>query len=988
MPSLEDASISLGTTRFGYVFGLHEEVTVAMWLLNTENLEIVSKPDNDVPPYAILSHTWGPGEVSLQDMQGFGGKLLSTASRMKLFRAKQGLKKVIDAARLASSQGYQWIWIDTCCIDKTSSAELSEAINSMYRWYEASKVCYVYVEDARAPRHQNWDLGREGIRAALQQSRWATRGWTLQELLAPQVVQFYDGDWAFMGKKSDRVLQTALSEVTGIEIGVLSGQTTAAEVSVANRMKWASRRQTTRPEDAAYCLMGLFGVNMPLLYGEGAQRAFIRLQEEILKATDDQSIFAWKLPPGSKDVRVMFGLLANSPAHFDDAPSMRPVSTEFQSVSSVPWTMTNKGLQVQLYLRPEGDRAEEEYVAVLDCFQDDEDVGAHPQGHSPSIRLRRLAGDQYTRIKAKACEWVVRSNGDRGRYESFFVKQNPGFVLPRLAVSDSLRFQQPFNAWRLREVFPGNQWSEETGTLRLDLSRLRGIQAVFRFGLLRYSPQPSDSGETYLNDLDVVIVLHQSAREELEVGCYPSAPGGDGLKRVYSKLSRIWSTGPSTPEKMHWIQTSQKNTESMLAIVDMAKAIRAGRGLYLLNIRERFELDDGTPKLEMHGESLDEESAERVRAAQAIIKTESPEEHMRGSMGRAELEPHLRVLDSRQYIRRHDLRSHLRDKVTDIAQITDPEAFSLCQAVIDENLQAIDDILERTSLADSSQAHQISTLEGLQAIHFAVFAANPEVVSKLIQKGIDPLVKTKEGHTALQLASIFGNSGVIQPLLRTTPPAEAEDEFDPVYPKALSRFRSHFGSEVWTGDTALHLAAMCCSGAEFENIVAELLRATGVADSDWSGAEADQEREYLFKLRNNGGETVLHRAIEAGNLGVVEIICRKTPEVATRLDGLSRSTVWHTANRGDTEMLQAVATAYSQSRYPPDIHVSDDSGLTPLHVACWGGHLSFVRELVKRGATSYWATRALAGLTPADMARKNRRERVSELLEQLSRTNT
>lgn len=156
---------------------------------------------------------------------------------------------------------------------------------------------------------------------------------------------------------------------TGIEAGVLLGQITVAEVSVTNRLKWAAKRRTTRPEDLAYCLMGLFEVNMPLLYGEGRVRAFIRLQEQILKITDDQSIFAWQLPAQGGD-ESMYGLLATSQSYFEDIPSIYLMPTGFQSTSSVPWSMTNKGLDVQLYIRPELDTIEEEYLAILNCFQD------------------------------------------------------------------------------------------------------------------------------------------------------------------------------------------------------------------------------------------------------------------------------------------------------------------------------------------------------------------------------------------------------------------------------------------------------------------------------------------------------------------------------------------------------------------------------------------------------------------------------------------
>lgn len=985
-------------------------ILVAMRLLNTKTLELVSKPDDDIPQYAILSHTWGPEEVSLQDMQGFGGKLLSAAGRVKLFKTRKGLEKVIDAAKLASSNGYQWIWIDTCCIDKTSSAELSEAINSMYKWYEDSEVCYVYLEDVRVPSDGIAHTTREFfLDSRLSQSRWATRGWTLQELIAPRQVHFHSGDWTLIGKKSDRSFQYALSRVTGIEIGIFSGQTTVAEVSVANRMKWASERQTTRPEDAAYCLMGIFAVNMPLLYGEGGQRAFIRLQEEILKTTDDQSIFAWNLPSQSRDNRTMFGLLASSPTYFDRALSMRPMSTEYQVASSVPWTMTNKGLQVQLYLRPVGDNAEEEeYLAILDCCLDDNDfMGADHQGLSPSIQLRRLAGDQYTRIDPGECEWVPGAlNGDGGRYESFFVKQNPGLVLPRLAVSDTLRFQQPSKAWRFRRVFPSAQWSEDNGTFHFNHSRLRGIQAIFRFGLLQTTPQPLISGEANLEHMDIVIALQQSARGELEITYYPSASEGD-LEQVYYKLNRIWSAGLNTPEhseKDNWIETSRCYQKGMrFVFVELAKTVRAGRGLYVLDIREKGygELEGTTMRFELHGDSLEGEALERARAAvQANAKTILPGSAPSEELENEELEILFRPMDPLKYSNRHDLRNVLRVKAIwmDIDSSINETELELCQAVIHEDLREIEKIFSRTDLANreapfvqSTSAETVpadqglqsakTTFGGLRAIHFATLANNPDIMSVLIQNGLDPLMKTKEGHNALQLASILGNSGVIQVILRTAPPATTKSEFEPVYAQALSRYGLYFGSEIATGDTALHLAAMCCSGEEFESIVAEILRATSDPNSDWNNSPpGDLERKYLFNLQNNGGETVLHRAIESGNLEVVESICRQMPTAATCVDGLNRSSVWHTAHKGDTDMLKAIMAAYSNCPNPPYLHFSDDNGITPLHVACWCGHMSFVQELLECGGILYAKT-PVSGLMPMEIARRNGQEDVAELLQ-------
>ncbi|KAI8627617.1 HET-domain-containing protein [Xylariaceae sp. FL1651] len=252
-----------------------------MRLLKVDTLEFVEFFEDRVPPYAILSHTWREEEVSYREMlQPITGAT----------QAKEGYKKIKGFASLVSQTQWGYIWVDTCCINKDSSAELTEAINSMYRWYKNSGRCYVYLDDT---------------------CRWKTRGWTLQELIAPIEVHFYTCGWDFIFTKAELIYEIA--DLLKIEVGVLlsSDPSTA---SIAQRMCWASSRTTSRSEDMAYCLMGLFDVNMPLLYGEGGEKAFLRLQEEILKTSEDNSIFAWTL----QDAHWSFhaGLLATCPAQF------------------------------------------------------------------------------------------------------------------------------------------------------------------------------------------------------------------------------------------------------------------------------------------------------------------------------------------------------------------------------------------------------------------------------------------------------------------------------------------------------------------------------------------------------------------------------------------------------------------------------------------------------------------------------------------------
>ena len=232
-----------------------------------------------IPPYAILSHTWGPDqeEVTFADLEQDAGT------------TKAGYRKLQFCADQAAKDGLRYFWVDTCCIDKSSSAELSEAINSMFAWYRDAARCYVYLSDvstssltssltSSTPAQQHWNR-------AFQQSRWFTRGWTLQELVAPVSVEFFSAEGERLGNKYSLVQE--LHSVTGISSEALQGSRPLDQLSVDERMSWVGQRKTKREEDAAYSLLGIFDVHMPLIYGEGRRKAFARLQREIDRASSD-----------------------------------------------------------------------------------------------------------------------------------------------------------------------------------------------------------------------------------------------------------------------------------------------------------------------------------------------------------------------------------------------------------------------------------------------------------------------------------------------------------------------------------------------------------------------------------------------------------------------------------------------------------------------------------------------------------------------------
>jgi hypothetical protein len=279
-------------------------------------LRLVEFSGQDIPPYAILSHTWGPDseEVTYHDVTEKTGQ------------NKTGYGKIRLCGIHAARDGLQYLWVDTCCIDKSSSAELTESINSMFEWYKAAVVCYVTLAD----------LDPNGVVATeLPRCRWFTRGWTLQELLAPEHIRFYDRIWNCIGTKA--TLACHLSNITGISINVLMhGQLPLA--SAATKMSWAAQRETKRVEDKAYSMLGIFDVNMPLIYGEG-MKAFRRLQEEIIKRDNDLTLFAWDTPDGMP--QGLLSPLASSPGAFAKSGAITRYTDDFAEFS-----VTNKGLLI------------------------------------------------------------------------------------------------------------------------------------------------------------------------------------------------------------------------------------------------------------------------------------------------------------------------------------------------------------------------------------------------------------------------------------------------------------------------------------------------------------------------------------------------------------------------------------------------------------------------------------------------------------------
>lgn len=369
-------------------------------LINTESLTLKVFPDP--PPYAILSHTWAEGqEVLLRDMALIAENPFHEAA------SKTGYAKILAACRKARNRGLNHAWIDTCCIDQDSPAEVAEALNSMFRWYRDAEVCLAHLADLPAD-------DPAAPETAMRRCRWFTRGWCLQELIAPRALDFFDAGWNFWGSRSE--LKKPLAAATGIDEDVLDNPAAAHSLPVARRMSWASRRSTTRPEDAAYCLLGLFDVSIPILYGEGGPAAFLRLQEEIVKRSNDVSIFCFAprtaddfhshpyvsnangLESADTISRLRFcDMLARSPTDFADCGTLVRRAGAGATFDEPEFCINNRGVKLGrrggVYLAPrEG----------VQCYGLELDYELAPKDgekqRTTDIFLRKIGRDVFARV--------------------------------------------------------------------------------------------------------------------------------------------------------------------------------------------------------------------------------------------------------------------------------------------------------------------------------------------------------------------------------------------------------------------------------------------------------------------------------------------------------------------------------------------------------------------------------------------------------------
>jgi len=477
-----------------------------MRLLHTTTKRLEVFTGEDVPEYAILSHTWGPLEITLQALEAHHQNPSPSSTDATTHETRNAFNKIHKSCEIALKNGHSYIWIDTCCIDKTSSAELSEAINSMFRWYNEAAICYAYLSDLPP---SSYVLSRD----TLKKCRWFSRGWTLQELLASRRINFYDASWTLRGTKES--LRHVISDATKIDTSILADPAKMYSVPVARKLSWAAGRQTTRVEDLAYCLLGIFDINFPLLYGEGT-KAFRRLQEEIMKQTSDLSLLAWLPDTSDEPLREIW---ARSPSEFAWLrwqPGVLRVRGQFNHDIEI----SNKGLRISAHLIRLPMSASGDKLENLQQTLPHGDQAPTPYAHVLNLKCSL---NRMTQLGIRLCKFGP----------SLFVRDVSGIwerqiLVPRSASRLALQTatHQTTPIWLLADRDLLQPWMAENMPYRIPRKLFREFNPECQKLHFSFSSLPSTTNEAIIVDEFEITALHGS---------------------VWDSSTQILHTGWSTP---------------------------------------------------------------------------------------------------------------------------------------------------------------------------------------------------------------------------------------------------------------------------------------------------------------------------------------------------------------------------------------------------------------------------------------------------------
>jgi len=884
-----------------------------MRLLNAVTLQLEAFPNATspkTPPYAILSHTWGDEGEEVQYHH-----LMSRDAQHHIQKSAK-LQGLCEHAR---SNNQRYVWVDSCCINQTSSAELTEAINSMFRWYKEAEVCYTYIADVTVADGDN----ESQVHAKLERSRWFTRGWTLQELLAPEKLHFFDSKWRFLGTKG--TLCDVVESATGISHEYLQCNRPISTASVGQRMSWAARRVTTKDEDMAYCLLGIFDVNMPAIPGEGRERAFRRLQKEILEQIiDDDSILAWDwTTDGPPTPSIPVGFLAPSPAAFINCQDIvaRPNAGKLKLSPGV----------VQLPLRIHS-ASEDKLYGILSSGH--ENNSQHVVG-VPLMKSTRISGG-YARPKGGRSLLIPRTTIDFASPEELIELSIVDEDVP--AVSSHTGY------WILARVPPGGDFARPQKETVEPSDRYDENKGSINVGILRDSESPSITFVRYNRVAavptptasDFIVALEPKSRPEAqEEDTKPTlhcsimrCDRSTTLKDVAGAFSNFRQSaqgcqaagdGQVTMMVMAQLAPSGKTfvLQPQIVVKPTAVGICATTQLALSRVKTHTSnFESQVKKWQREVSSLEEHrlllASDRQRAQNRLTELEETvrqlEEQLRATEAKvAETKAEIEGIDSsdvqasEEQSSQHQTLLNLRHRFSSkLGQVNHRALDKLTTAMMEEDDLHLSPECSLASYGYTSAVESVSRLglpaptskEGRTTLCFAASAGHLDIVRLLLARGYgDPQSVDNHGRTAVQYAAWAGRTAIVEALVdwhQTKPDLDGltRPDRDGVTPlitaayhgntatiAALLKLPPEFDKLRYLrvkDKISVYTALEYAAGLGHTSIVEMLL----VAEKDASGASFDPGD-------NNGNKmlaSALASAIARGQLDMVKLLLPRMSE--------------------------------------------------------------------------------------------------------------
>ena len=931
-----------------------------MRLLHTTEQTVKEFIHEALPRYAILSHTWEDEEVTLQDIDT--GRAAS----------KRGFIKVEDCCTYAKKYGdFDYVWIDTCCIDKTSSAELAEAINSMYRWYQEAEICYGFLADV-------------SFEEEMSGCKWFTRGWTLQELIAPPNLLFLNKNWKALGTKTN--LAEGISKWTGIPASVLKGTADIETLSIAQRMSWASARRTTRLEDEAYCLMGLFGINMPLIYGEG-RRAFTRLQEEIMRTSDDHSILAWRAEDQGEGHG---GLLATSSRAFRHSHDVLP-SQDLNSVlhASTPLIITSKGIHLEVPFLPVGPGGLG--LAILNCAR------LNKSNTTIAIYVKDVAFTlkYFERVWCDKLESVDLSTYRSAQHPltSMIVRQ------PRLIRGRDLQTRRSGQLEGVRKF--ASRPSVGSDHLQSDSTGTESQQAIFeaaRSGDMKILENCVTTLNVDALDIDGRTPLSHAAEGGYEEAVWfflmqstvkPDSKDEHGRTPLSYAAEKghkavVWLLLMRSDVLIHCVDAKGLTPLAFAAREDHLDVL----DMILGQVRSRQELYDGDGRTPLSHAS----ERGNIKTVNALLTRGNVEPDVADKEGRTPLYWAISHC-------RHDFITLLLGKGASLEGLLRNKGGLSSEHRLDfiQNVFQSRDVRIIALLLDHGVDIELLTPTGITVLAFAVEKSDYELARLLLDRGANVEVKDKTGSTPLMIAVQLRNVELVKLILQYNPNVEsvnlvylaiANRDYDIL--ELLLQSNARTDRVIKSGKTALHLAA---SSGDF-GTVQLLLR-----------YQADHERT------DNTGQTALHSAAGFGDPAIVSLLLEYGADLGVR-DSRKEDALIHAVRHQRTDtarlLLERGANVETQDiflqtpmhwaakdgacdmirllhEFKADIEARDSMLLTPLLCAAGRGRVEAVELLLSYGANV--DVKDEDGQSPLKVAVKNGDEHTREVLVSFAKEN-